>query len=562
MRAMVSGALVALLVVAPAWVLAQMGGGVGIHGVGAGSVGSAQITDESVTSTDILNGTIASADLADGDVQQIDIDTGAIDCTRADYALTLSATTLTASQCWPGDTGLICEGTADDTVQGLLTWPTITTSDKTITLPDITGTVVTTGDTSSVSGTMITNDTVVLTTDTAGNYCASITTSAVTGLTGGASAAEGTAHTLALDYTATLGGNPALAASACVHATTGLICEGSTADDIEGLLTLADPTSADKTWTLPDETGTILTSGTAASTWSGTLTANGTLDANGVVTLGDGGDAITYDSSVLDISSLGAITGLLSGTGADNQATLPFDIGVTGSDAGAHAITLGIDGNVALTVSATGDGAGGVGARTVLFGATGNFGTNIATNIGNAGTDFIATTGGLTMAGELTVNDEVSIDGETTDAITLAVQCAPSASTLCFNVEDSAGNDILTVNGADGTTNIAAGAFTSAVNMTLSGTAHLRHTGTAPTLSSCGTTPSITGTDLGGKVTIGTGATTSCTVTFAAAFAAAPACVVTGDVPANQPGGTTSTSALTITSVLDMASDVIMYVCI
>ena len=91
---------------------------------------------------------------------------------------------------------------------------------------------------------------------------------------------------------------------------------------------------------------------------------------------------------------------------------------------------------------------------------------------------------------------------------------------------------------------------------------HLETLGTAPTLSSCGGSPSVTGTDMAGKVTIGSGATTSCTVTFAKAYTNAPSCTVTGNTPANQYGNTTSTSALTITSNSDMNGNVVMYNCL
>lgn len=86
--------------------------------------------------------------------------------------------------------------------------------------------------------------------------------------------------------------------------------------------------------------------------------------------------------------------------------------------------------------------------------------------------------------------------------------------------------------------------------------------GTAPTLSACGTTPSIAGSDIGGKVTIGSGVTTSCTVTFSAAWANAPACTIAGDNTAVTYAATTVTTALTITSSADMASDVISYICV
>jgi len=71
--------------------------------------------------------------------------------------------------------------------------------------------------------------------------------------------------------------------------------------------------------------------------------------------------------------------------------------------------------------------------------------------------------------------------------------------------------------------------------------------GTAPAVSSCGTTPSIsaTSTDIGGKVTIGSSASSTCTVTFDTAYTNAPSCIVTGDTIAVF--ATTSTTVLTIT---------------
>lgn len=70
-------------------------------------------------------------------------------------------------------------------------------AERTYTLPNVSGTVVTTGDTASVTGTMITNDTVALTTDTSGNYVASVANG--NGITGGSAGSEGAALTLAAD---------------------------------------------------------------------------------------------------------------------------------------------------------------------------------------------------------------------------------------------------------------------------------------------------------------------------------------------------------------------------
>lgn len=80
-----------------------------------------------------------------------------------------------------------------------------------------------------------------------------------------------------------------------------------------------------------------------------------------------------------------------------------------------------------------------------------------------------------------------------------------------------------------------------------------------PTLSTCGTAPSIIGNDTVGKLTTGSAATT-CTVTFSAAFNVAPACVVSAQGTATQPTFTTSTTALTMS--VDIASTVYNYICL
>ncbi len=58
---------------------------------------------------------------------------------------------------------------------------------------------------------------------------------------------------------------------------------------------------------------------------------------------------------------------------------------------------------------------------------------------------------------------------------------------------------------------------------------------TRPTVGSCGTSPTIQGTDVMGRVTIGTGATAACVVTFTRSWGNAPFCIVT-------PGGGTGGS--------------------
>ena len=90
---------------------------------------------------------------------------------------------------------------------------------------------------------------------------------------------------------------------------------------------------------------------------------------------------------------------------------------------------------------------------------------------------------------------------------------------------------------------------------------HLTGAGIAPTLSACGTSPSITGAmDTRGTVTEGT-ASTGCVITFNVQFSPAPVCTVTS------PGGfaltsySVSTSALTLVNA-SSPGNTYSYVCI
>lgn len=84
-----------------------------------------------------------------------------------------------------------------------------------------------------------------------------------------------------------------------------------------------------------------------------------------------------------------------------------------------------------------------------------------------------------------------------------------------------------------------------------------------PVLSSCGTSPSITAgsTDFAGNYTTGSAATT-CTITFATAFAVAPTCIITNNTGAATLIPTYSTSTTAITVATDIASTAYNYVCI
>ncbi len=86
--------------------------------------------------------------------------------------------------------------------------------------------------------------------------------------------------------------------------------------------------------------------------------------------------------------------------------------------------------------------------------------------------------------------------------------------------------------------------------------------GNPPTLSSCGTSPTIRGTDTAGEVTVGSVAASGCTITFAAAKTYAPTCTVTNQSASvvNAMTYTISTSAITVTQTA-LTSAKINYSC-
>jgi hypothetical protein len=90
---------------------------------------------------------------------------------------------------------------------------------------------------------------------------------------------------------------------------------------------------------------------------------------------------------------------------------------------------------------------------------------------------------------------------------------------------------------------------------------HLESRGATPAVAgSCGAGPTIVGTDVAGKVTTGTGSPTSCTITFATAWANAPACMVTNETTPNLARAVSTTATVTLSGTL-VAGDVLAYMC-
>lgn len=95
-------------------------------------------------------------------------------------------------------------------------------------------------------------------------------------------------------------------------------------------------------------------------------------------------------------------------------------------------------------------------------------------------------------------------------------------------------------------------------NEVFQGTAHIKTSGTLPALTSCGTSPTIVGSDVGGTVVTGSAATT-CTITFAVTYTTAPSCVFLPMGTATMPVYSVSATAITVAT--DIASTTYTYMC-
>ncbi|MDX1409571.1 MAG: hypothetical protein R3330_15595, partial [Saprospiraceae bacterium] len=185
-----------------------------------------------------------------------------------------------------GGGGILCEGTTADTNEGLIQWNP--TTDKILTLPDATDTLVGRDTTDTLTNkTIDATNTVTINASDITDLNASTDITADLEEEAHASEHDSTfdldvsGETLIFQTDSTLAGNPALAAESCVFSNDGtngvLLCEGA-ADDIEGLIVWS-PTTADRTLTLPDATDTLVGRDT-----TDTLT-NKTIDATNTVTI-------------------------------------------------------------------------------------------------------------------------------------------------------------------------------------------------------------------------------------------------------------------------------------
>lgn len=256
-------------------------------------------------------------------------------------------------------------------------------------------------------------------------------------------------------------------------------------------------------WTSPTSlsTGILLDDGTVAgvnaTTSTSTFDVRGNAGASSVATFA---------------SSTGAVDAILSSAGnlGIGTTTPSYPLDVYGNQAGGVALferfnpaTNAALGVVKVKATSTGTPADG-------FGPAFQFYSQGSNGVENYLADIRALRSGADNSGALTFN--TSLLGTTFED----GRFTPLGS---FGIGTTSPVATLTIVPIAGTAPFYAASSTGAVLEKITPAGHLVTGGPTPVLTSCGTSPSITGNDRSGQITFGTGALlTSCTVTFAVPY--------------------------------------------
>lgn len=177
--------------------------------------------------------------------------------------------------------------------------------------------------------------------------------------------------------------------------------------------------------------------------------------------------------------------------------------------------------------------------------------------------------GGLEIRGGLDLLDlnctGFNSDGALTVNALGVIRCSDDA-TGSFTY-DAWTHPTLVTNSATTSLMLFNGAFITSASSTASSDFHVKghietKSNAVPVLSSCGTTPTITGSDMAGKVVIGSGIISSCTITFNASWTNAPACVANNETAILLVRAVSTQTTVVLSVATTFQSDTVSYMCL
>ena len=283
--------------------------------------------------------------------------------------------------------------------------------------------------------------------------------------------------------------------------------------------------------------------GTGATTITGFVLAAGTSAMTGSTTIATnyGGTGITSTPSYGQI---------LVGNGTTYTLTATSSLGLLGSGLTKGYFLVGSDGNVAQATS------------TIFISSTGQVGIGSSTPYSEL---TIQASSGNT-SNILTVASSTGANLFSIDSDGHFLSSPTASSSAAFTINNNLGNTVFNIDTT--VTSMTSKLFQVATTTPASnyffavmGNGHLAASSTVPVVSSCGTSPSITGSDSAFTVTVGSVAATTCTVTFAYPFTNVPVCTVTGQTGTIALTYSKTASAITITNAA-LTGDIIDVLCV
>ena len=284
------------------------------------------------------------------------------------YVTTINGSTLNVTSLNLGSS-LIFEGATDDAFETTLQ-VTDPTADRTLTLPDVSGNIVTTGDTGSVTNTMlagsITNAKLSNSTISGKSLGTNLDTLTISTGLSGTSYNGSSAITIAIDTGTTVDKSTAqtLTNKSLSDSTTSFIDEGDATKKMQFQLS-GISTGTTRTLTVPNVNGTIVTTGDTGSVTNAMLA--GSIANDKLASIAN--SKLTYSSIVIGSTTvnLGDTITALSGIttiGTSGNVTIGGTLTVNGATTTINSTTLTVDdknielGSIATPTDATANGGG------------------------------------------------------------------------------------------------------------------------------------------------------------------------------------------------------------